>query len=122
MSKKASVSLDTNRVIGQISPLLFSGFAEHMGRCIYRGIYEPGSPHADARGFRTDVLEALKALNLRSIRYPGGNFVSGYQWQDGIGPREHRPRRREMAWRSIETSSSARMISWRTAANSAAHR
>ncbi len=104
MSLKATVSLDTNRQIGQISPLLFSGFAEHMGRCIYEGIYDPGSPKADARGFRTDVLEALKALNFRSIRYPGGNFVSGYKWLDGIGPKENRPRRRELAWRSIETN------------------
>jgi alpha-N-arabinofuranosidase len=104
MPHKATVSLDTNRIIGQISPLLFSGFAEHMGRCIYQGIYDPGSPHADARGFRTDVLEALKALNFRSIRYPGGNFVSGYKWLDGIGAKENRPRRRELAWRSIETN------------------
>jgi alpha-L-arabinofuranosidase len=104
MPHKATVQLDTNRVIGQISPLLFSGFAEHMGRCIYEGIYDPGSPKADARGFRTDVLEALKALNFRSIRYPGGNFVSGYQWLDGIGPKENRPTRRELAWRSIETN------------------
>ena len=104
MSLKALVSIDTNRTVGQISPLLFSGFAEHMGRCIYQGIYDPASPKADARGFRTDVLEALKALNFRSIRYPGGNFVSGYKWLDGIGPKEDRPRRRELAWRSIETN------------------
>jgi alpha-L-arabinofuranosidase len=104
MPHKATVQLDTNRVIGQISPLLFSGFAEHMGRCIYQGIYDPGSPKADARGFRTDVLEALRALNFRAIRYPGGNFVSGYKWLDGIGPKENRPSRRELAWRSIETN------------------
>jgi alpha-L-arabinofuranosidase len=104
MPHKATVSLDTNRIIGQISPLLFSGFAEHMGRCIYEGIYDPGSKKADARGFRTDVLEALKALNFRAIRYPGGNFVSGYKWLDGIGAKENRPTRRELAWRSIETN------------------
>lgn len=104
MPNKASVSLDTDRVIGQISPLLFSGFAEHMGRCVYGGIYEPGSPHADASGLRQDVLEVLKRLGLRRIRYPGGNFVSGYRWQDGIGPKNQRPTRRELAWRSIETN------------------
>jgi alpha-L-arabinofuranosidase len=97
MPNKASVSLDTDRVIGQISPLLFSGFAEHMGRCVYGGIYEPGSPHADASGLRQDVLEVLKRLGLRSIRYPGGNFVSGYLWQDGVGPKDQRPTKRELA-------------------------
>jgi alpha-L-arabinofuranosidase len=101
---KATVSLDTDRVIDQISPLLFSGFAEHMGRCIYEGIYDPGSPHADERGLRKDVLSALKEINFRTIRYPGGNFLSGYRWQDGIGPKEQRPRRRELAWRAIETN------------------
>ena len=101
---KASVSLDTNRVIGQISPLLFSGFAEHMGRCIYQGIYEPASVHADENGLRKDVLEALREINFRTIRYPGGNFVSGYRWQDGIGPKSMRPNRRELAWKSIESN------------------
>jgi alpha-L-arabinofuranosidase len=101
---KASVHLDTNRVIGQISPLLFSGFAEHMGRCIYEGIYEPASPHADENGLRKDVLEALREINFRTIRYPGGNFVSGYRWEDGIGPKSERPNRRELAWKSIESN------------------
>ena len=101
---KATVSLDTDRVIDQISPLLFSGFAEHMGRCIYEGIYDPASPHADERGLRKDVLGALRELNFRTIRYPGGNFLSGYRWQDGIGPKDQRPKRRELAWRAIETN------------------
>jgi alpha-N-arabinofuranosidase len=100
----ARVYLDTNRLIGEISPLLFGGFAEHMGRCIYGGIYEPASPRADARGFRRDVLGALRDLNFSVIRYPGGNFLSGYHWRDGVGPREQRPRRRELAWHSIETN------------------
>jgi alpha-N-arabinofuranosidase len=101
---QASITLDPERQIGAISPLLFGGFAEHMGRCIYGGVYDPGSPHADARGFRRDVLAALKELNFRIIRYPGGNFLSGYHWQDGVGPRAQRPRRRELAWHSIETN------------------
>jgi alpha-L-arabinofuranosidase len=104
MSNKASVSLDTNRVIDKISPLLFSGFAEHMGRCVYEGIYEPASPHADEHGLRKDVLEALREINFRTIRYPGGNFVSGYRWEDGIGPKADRPNRRELAWKSIESN------------------
>lgn len=101
---KADIYLDTHRQISPISPLVFSGFAEHMGRCIYGGIYDPASPHADERGLRKDVLAALREMNLRAIRYPGGNFLSGYRWLDGVGPREQRPRRRDLAWRSIETN------------------
>jgi alpha-L-arabinofuranosidase len=104
MSKKATITIDTNRSISPISPLLFSGFAEHMGRCIYEGIYDPDSPHADENGLRTDVLTALRELNYRAMRYPGGNFLSGYFWEDGIGPKDQRPRRRDLAWKSIETN------------------
>ncbi len=88
----AQLLLDTNRTIGEISPLIFGGFAEHMGRCIYEGIYEPDSPFADEDGLRTDVLDALRELNHTVIRYPGGNFLSGYNWLDGVGPKEKRPR------------------------------
>jgi len=101
---KAAIYLDTKRVISPISPLLFSGFAEHMGRCIYEGIYDPASPHADVNGLRKDVLAALRELNYRSIRYPGGNFLSGYRWEDGVGPKNQRPVRRDLAWQSIETN------------------
>jgi alpha-L-arabinofuranosidase len=101
---KAQIFLDTNRTIAPISPFLFGGFAEHMGRCIYEGIYDPGSPLADERGLRKDVLEALRDQAYTLIRYPGGNFVSGYNWLDGVGPKEMRPRRRELAWQSIETN------------------
>jgi alpha-L-arabinofuranosidase len=100
----AQLYLDTNRTIGEISPLLFGGFAEHMGRCIYGGIYDPTSPRADERGLRTDVLDALREQQYTTIRYPGGNFLSGYNWLDGVGPQEQRPRRRELAWQSIETN------------------
>ena len=103
-AKAARIQIDSERVISEISPLLFSGFAEHLGRCVYEGIYQPGSPHADENGFRTDVLAALRELNFRSMRYPGGNFVSGYRWEDGIGPKSQRPRRRELAWQSLETN------------------
>jgi len=101
---RATVHLNTRRTVGEISPLIFGGFAEHMGRCIYEGIYDPESPLSDERGLRLDVLAALKETNYRIMRYPGGNFVSGYRWTDGIGPKEDRPRRRALAWRSIETN------------------
>jgi len=103
-TQTASLHLDPGRIVGPVSPLLFGGFAEHLGRCIYQGIYDPTSPQADERGLRKDVLAALKEIGYTVIRYPGGNFVSGYRWRDGIGPRAQRPRRRELAWRSIETN------------------
>ncbi|MCB0125215.1 MAG: alpha-N-arabinofuranosidase, partial [Caldilineaceae bacterium] len=104
MSNSAKISLDTNRIISEISPYLFGGFAEHMGRCVYEGIYDPDSPLADDQGFRTDVIEALKEQQYTIMRYPGGNFLSGYNWLDGVGPKEQRPRRRDLAWQSIETN------------------
>lgn len=104
VTAKAAIYIDTNRVISDISPLLFSGFAEHMGRCVYEGIYDPASPHADEDGLRKDVLEVLREVNYRAIRYPGGNFLSGYRWEDGVGPKDQRPVRRDLAWKSIETN------------------
>jgi alpha-N-arabinofuranosidase len=103
-SLTARVTLDNERTIGAISPLLFGGFAEHMGRCIYGGLYDPGSPLADAQGFRRDVQAALREWRLSILRYPGGNMLSGYDWRDGVGPKEKRPRRRELAWQSTETN------------------
>jgi alpha-N-arabinofuranosidase len=103
-STSARIFIDTKRVISEISPLLFSGFAEHLGRCIYEGIYDPASPLADKSGFRVDVLTALREISFRAMRYPGGNFVSGYRWEDGVGSRDRRPVRRELAWQSIETN------------------
>jgi alpha-N-arabinofuranosidase len=100
----AQVYIDTNRTIAPISPLLFGGFAEHMGRCIYEGIYDPESPYADEGGLRKDVMEALRDQSYTVIRYPGGNFLSGYNWLDGVGPKAQRPRRRELAWQSVETN------------------
>jgi len=103
-STSAQILIDSDRVIAPISPLIFGGFAEHMGRCIYGGLYEPNSPHADARGFRRDVMAALREQGYTVMRYPGGNFVSGYNWLDGVGPREQRPRKRDLAWQSIESN------------------
>ena len=96
---KAKVFLDTNRTIAPISPLLFGGFAEHMGRCVYEGMYDPASPHADDQGLRKDVMEALCDQAYTVIRYPGGNFLSGYNWLDGVGPKDQRPRRRDAVMR-----------------------
>lgn len=93
-----------NYIIGEIDERLYGSFAEHMGRVIYSGIYEPGHKDADDDGFRRDVLEKVRDMNVTTVRYPGGNFVSGYQWEDGVGPMEDRPKRLELAWRSIETN------------------
>ena len=104
MSNTAQIYLDTNRTIAEISPLLFGGFAEQMGRCVYEGIYDPASPWADENGLRTDVLAALREQQYTIMRYPGGNFLSGYDWLNGVGPKDQRPRRRDLAWQSIETN------------------
>ena len=99
-----TIHVEKDFKIGEVDQRLFSSFAEHMGRSIYTGIYEPGHPAADAKGFRTDVLELVRELNLSHVRYPGGNFLSGYDWKDGIGPKEARPRRLDLAWKSIESN------------------
>src|SRR5476651_2351332 len=77
---------------------------EQMGRCVYGGIYEPGHPTADANGFRSDVLALTKELGATIVRYPGGNFLSGYNWEDGVGPKEQRPVKLDLAWASTETN------------------
>ncbi|MGW3350965.1 arabinosylfuranosidase ArfA [Nonomuraea rubra] len=100
----ASVVLDPAAIVAPVRRRMFGSFVEHMGRCVYTGIYEPDHPLADEDGFRTDVLALTRELGVTLVRYPGGNFVSGYRWEDGIGPREHRPRRRDLAWHSIETN------------------
>src|SRR3954449_13243085 len=99
---RARVKIDTERVIGDIDPLLWGNFIEHLGRCIDGGIFEEKSPLSDANGFRKDVLEAVRKLNVTQLRWPGGNFSSNYNWRDGIGPRDSRPRRLEMAWGTVE--------------------
>lgn len=101
---KPSLHVDTTDVILPIDPKLFSSFIEHIGRAVYTGIYEPGHPAADEYGFREDVKELLRPLNLALIRYPGGNFAAGYNWRDGIGHREKRPMRRDMAWQALESN------------------
>ena len=98
----ARIVLDRDFRIGEVDPRLFGSFVEHLGRAIYGGIYEPGHPSADDMGFRGDVLDLVRALATPIVRYPGGNFVSGYDWRDGVGPRDERPRRLDLAWRTIE--------------------
>ncbi len=103
-SVPARIKLDIDRKIGEVHPHLFGNFAEHLGRMIYGGVYEPGSPLADAEGYRKDVMDAVKQLNVTILRWPGGNFASGYNWKDGIGPKDQRPVRPELAWDDIETN------------------
>ena len=85
-AQDARIKIDPDRTIGEISPLLYGNFVEHLGRCVYGGIYDPSSSHADEDGFRKDVIQATKDLNVTQLRYPGGNFVSNYHWLDGVGP------------------------------------
>lgn len=98
----ASVTVDPAFTVGPVRPRTFGSFVEHLGRCVYTGIHEPGHPTADADGFRGDVLELTRELGVTTVRYPGGNFVSGYRWEDGIGPVAERPRRLDLAWHSTE--------------------
>jgi alpha-N-arabinofuranosidase len=100
----AHLTISPGRSIGPIHRRLFGSFVEHLGRCVYDGIYEPGHASADVRGFRTDVLDLVKELGATAIRYPGGNFVSGYRWEDGVGPVDERPTRLDLAWHSTETN------------------
>ncbi|WP_392967857.1 alpha-N-arabinofuranosidase [Streptomyces sp. LN245] len=102
--RTARFALDPAFTIGEVDPRLFGSFVEHLGRCVYTGIFEPGHPAADADGLRTDVLELVRELGVTAVRYPGGNFVSGYDWEDSVGPVEERPRRLDLAWRSTESN------------------
>lgn len=100
----ARIKLDIDRTIGEIHPHVFGNFAEHLGRCVYGGIYEEGSPFADPSGYRKDVMEAVRGLGVSILRWPGGNFVSGYHWKDGIGPKDQRPARPDYAWGALESN------------------
>lgn len=102
--KTASAVLSPHFAVGPIDRRLFGSFLEHMGRAVYTGVFEPGHPEADERGFRQDVLRLVRELGVTAVRYPGGNFVSGYKWEDGVGPVEERPARIDLAWGSIESN------------------
>ena len=101
---KATIKSHKDTVVSQIDDRIYGSFVEHLGRAVYEGIYEPGHPTANELGFRQDVIDAVNELNVPLVRYPGGNFVSGYNWEDGIGPREERPKRLDLAWKSVETN------------------
>src|SRR5215813_11885525 len=98
------VDLDTRRTLPALDRNIFGSFLEHLGRAIYEGIYDPGSKLADGNGFRTDVLEQIRKLQVPMVRYPGGNFVSGYHWLDGVGPKQDRPRVLDKAWNTLDTN------------------
>jgi len=117
--RKVSVVLQHDQVIGDTDPRLFGAFVEHLGRCVYGGIYEPGHETADKHGFRHDVLALVRELAPTIMRYPGGNFVSGYNWEDGVGPVKQRPRRLDLAWMSTEpnTFGTNEFIDWCRLAN-----
>ncbi len=116
---KARIKIDIERKIGDVDPNIYSNFTEHLGRCIYGGIYDPKSPQANTDGFRKDVLEATKNLGVRIVRWPGGNFASGYHWMDGIGSKDQRPKRKDLAWGDIESNNigTDEFLKWSTTAN-----
>jgi alpha-N-arabinofuranosidase len=101
---RARIKIDTERVIGEIDPKIYGNFIEHLGRCIDGGVFDERSTLADSDGFRKDVLSAARDLNVSILRWPGGNFSSNYHWMDGIGPRDKRPPRLEMAWGTVESN------------------
>ncbi|KAB8193130.1 alpha-L-arabinofuranosidase [Nonomuraea phyllanthi] len=101
---QATLTLDPAFKVAPVRRRTFGTFVEHLGRCVYTGIYEPDHPTADDDGFRADVLALTRELGVSTVRYPGGNFVSGYRWEDGVGPRSERPRRLDLAWHSTETN------------------
>ena len=118
----AKITLHREFKIGQTDDRLYGAFIEHLGRAIYGGLYEPEHPSADADGFRQDVLNLVKELNVPIVRYPGGNFVSGYNWEDGVGDKSERPRRLELAWRTVESNlfGTNEFIDWVKKANTQA--
>ena len=100
----AKITIDLDRKLGNVDPRIYSAFAEQLGRCVYGGIYDEGSPLSDEHGYRRDVLEKVRSLKPPLLRWPGGNFVSGYHWTDGVGPVGQRPRRMELAWHDEESN------------------
>ena len=102
--KNAKMILDRDYTISRIDPRMYGSFIEHLGRAVYGGIYEPGHPQADEQGFRKDVLEKVRQIGVPVVRYPGGNFVSGFNWEDSVGPVEKRPKRLDLAWFTTENN------------------
>ncbi|ADU28903.1 alpha-N-arabinofuranosidase [Evansella cellulosilytica] len=119
-ANRAKMVIDKDFVISKVDPRIYGSFIEHLGRAVYGGIYEPDHPTANELGFRQDVLDLVKELQVPIIRYPGGNMVSGYNWEDGVGPRDARPTRLELAWRVLETNAfgTNEFVEWTKAVNS----
>lgn len=119
MLLKARIKVALDSRISAIDPRLYGSFIEHLGRAVYEGIYDPDNPQADEAGLRKDVIEAVRKLNVPLVRYPGGNFVSGYNWEDGVGPKDQRPTRLDLAWRSKETNQFGlhEFVDWANKAN-----
>ena len=103
-AQNARIKIDLERTVGEVNKHIYGNFVEHLGRCVYGGIYEEGSTLSDENGFRKDVMEAVKELKPSIVRYPGGNFVSNYNWLDGVGPKEERSPRLELAWGTLESN------------------
>lgn len=99
---KARAFVHRKFTVGEVDKRIYGGFVEHIGRCVYDGIYEPGHPQADENGFRKDVAALVRDLDMPITRYPGGNFVSGYDWKDTIGPKDKRPPKADFAWKALE--------------------
>ena len=102
--KKSMICIDKHFILGEIDKRVYGSFLEHLGRAVYEGIYQPESPLADEQGMRKDVIGLIRDLNVPIVRYPGGNFVSGYHWEDGVGPKNERPEKIDLAWSVIETN------------------
>ena len=102
--KEASIKTEKDFIVGEVDKRIFGSFIEHLGRAVYGGIYEPGNNYSDEDGYRKDVLDLVRELDVPIVRYPGGNFVSGFNWEDSIGPVAERPRRLELAWNVTETN------------------
>ena len=120
--KQSQITISKDYRIAEVDNRIFGSFIEHLGRAVYGGIYEPGHPAADENGFRRDVLELIREIDVPIVRYPGGNFVSGYRWEDGVGPVELRPRRLELAWSTTESNrfGTNEFMRWCKEANTAA--
>lgn len=104
MAKRTKMIIDKACKVAEVDQRIFGSFIEHLGRAVYDGIYQPGNPQSDEDGFRRDVIRLVKELEIPIIRYPGGNFVSGFVWEDSVGPLERRPKRLDLAWRSLESN------------------
>lgn len=101
---KAQIIIDKNFIVGKVDRKIYGSFIEHLGRAVYEGIYQPGQATADEKGFRQDTIDLIKELQVPIVRYPGGNFVSNYNWEDGIGPKDQRKKKLEIAWKVVETN------------------